>query len=406
MKVKLQERVVTLKNYSILQNKLFLVSLLTINLFSSTLIQKGDKEFLQENYTKALHYYLKADDTTQVKLKYRIIQSYLRIGDNFNKLKNYDTALKWYKKAAKLKNRNALTKMGVIYEHKADIYKKLHKYKKALVFYEKALKLKNKNLKNKILSVEKSLAHQKKLAGDTRVLVTKDSPSWTHSIGKLIIPTKLEFLSKTKYKTNHKKCSATLINLENNKNSRFIITASHCLSKFNPKAGQIKFIIKNKQEKMIYRIAKIELNSNFNIKKMKTTTDIALLSLNRSIVYKDVKPLLFKEHSFSTLQNKYRNSFGSLGGFSSDIAEFGAKLTYDPKCKLTEYSRTYSSSTCKGFKGSSGGPIVLTTTKDNKTFHYHFVGVVSHFKNTKFENIFFAPHHLLYYKIQNIIKNY
>jgi tetratricopeptide (TPR) repeat protein len=391
-----------LKNYSILQNKLIILIVLVTNLFSETNISEGDKYFLKKHYEKAVHFYLKTDQATQKRIEPRIIQSYLQTGDKYSNIKLYKKALLWYGKAAKLKNKSAIFKIGKTYEKKADVYKKAHKYKKALAFYQKAFEFKNKNLNKKIDTLKKKLSHQKKLSNDTRILVTKDSPSWTHTIGRLVIPTKLEFLSKSKYRKKNKKCSATLVNIDNKKDSNIIITASHCLETYNPKAGQIKFIIRDKNQKLVHRTARIRFNSNFNIKKMNSTTDLAILSLNKKIPFKEIKPLLIKKYSFDELQKIYKNNFGSLGGFSSDIASYGSMLTYDPKCKLSTYTRMYAASTCKGFKGASGGPIILTTSNDDKNFDYHFVGVVSHFKNEKFTNIFFAPHHLFYYKIKKM----
>jgi len=393
-----------LRSYSILRNKLIILLLLVTNVFSATNLAEGDKYFLKKYYEKAVLFYLKTDKATQKRIEPRIIQSYLQTGDKYSNIKRYKKALLWYGKAAKLKNKSALYKIGKTYEKKGDIYKKAHKYKKALAFYQKAFEFKNKNLNAKIDSIKKKLSHQKKLLNDTRILVTKNSPAWTHTIGKLIIPTKLEFISKRKYRKKNKKCSATLVNIDKKSDSKIIITASHCLESYNPKAGQIKFIIRDKNQKMIYRTAKIRFDSKFNIKKMGSTTDFAILSLNKKIPFNEVKPMIIKKYSFDTLQQIYKNNFGSLGGFSSDIAAYGAMLTYDPKCKLSTYSRMYAASTCKGFKGASGGPIILTTTTDNKIFDYHFVGVISHFKNEKFSNIFFAPHHLFYKKLKKMIR--
>ena len=368
------------------------------------MVNNGDKYFLKKHYEKALTYYLKTDKDTQKRIKPRIIQCYLQTGDKYFNIKLYKKALQWYGKALKLDNQSALVKIGKTYEANADNYTKHHKYEKALSFYQKAYEFKNKTLNKKIDAIKKKLSHKQKLKNDTRILVTKDSPIWTHSIGKLLIPTKLEFISKTKYRKKNKKCSATLVNLDTTSDSKTIITASHCLEAFNPKAGQIKFVIKDTINKTIFRTARIVYDSKFNINKMNSTTDFAILSLNKKIPLKKVKPMIINKYSFDTLQTVYKNNFGSLGGFSNDIAAYGSKLTYDPKCKLSTYTRMYGASTCKGFKGASGGPIVLTTTNDNKTFNYHFVGVVSHFKNEKFSNIFFSPHHLFYEKIKKIIK--
>jgi len=109
------------------------------------------------------------------------------------------------------------------------------------------------------------------------------------------------------------------------------------------------------------------------------------------------------KYSFLELKNTSRFSFGSLGGFSSDIAKHGTKLTFDPKCELKKYTKMYGASTCTGFNGSSGGPIVMTTSNDNINFKYNFVGVVSHFKNKNFKNIYFAPHNLFYNELKNVI---
>ena len=96
---------------------------------------------------------------------------------------------------------------------------------------------------------------------------------------------------------------------------------------------------------------------------------------------------------FTTLQKLYPNSIASLGGFSNDIGNFGLKLTYDPKCKIYPFNKYYAKSTCTGFKGASGGAIVLTIKQLNKTF---LVGVVSHFKNNNYKNIYFTPIHSFY----------
>jgi tetratricopeptide (TPR) repeat protein len=375
---------------------------LCTHIFASATLDLGDKEFVNKNYKKALSHYLNIENKNNIEVKLRIIQTYLRLGDNYFKIKEYNTSLSWYEKARKLESRTAKNKISLVYEKQADDLNKIHKYQEALNLYNKALKLNNTNVTKKIINIKKHFKHQSKLSKDTRVLVQNDSPKWTHAIGRLIIPVKLEILQNKSYRTKQKKCSATLVNLDENKDSSIVITASHCLSAYNNKAGQLKFIIKDKSNKMIYRIANIEFDSNFNLKQMKQKTDFAILSLHKPISSKDVEPIIITKDSFSDLQKKYKNHFGSLGGFSSDIAAYGAKLTFDPKCELKNYSKTYGSSTCKGFNGASGGPIVLTTYNKGKST-FHFVGVVSHFKNKDFTNIYFAPHHLFFNKIEKMI---
>ena len=73
---------------------------------------------------------------------------------------------------------------------------------------------------------------------------------------------------------------------------------------------------------------------------------------------------------------------------------------------MIQNSETYGASNCSGFKGASGGAVVVTTTDENKNFQYNFVGVISHFKNNRYQKIFFAPHHIFYKDLIKAIKQY
>lgn len=387
-----------------MKSKLFLILFLVSSLFADKYVDLGDAAFVKQNYNSAIKLYTQSPLKNTEEVKIRLIQCYLRLGDNFLKIREYKIALKWYKKAQKLKSRRSLQKLSHIYELQGNQYTKIHKYKKALQLYNKALKLKNKKVIAKIKKINHILYHKSKLKNDSRRVVTKTSPKWTRAIGRLIVPTKLEFITKKRYKTNFKKCSASLVNLFGYKNSKVIVTASHCLTSYNKSAGNIKFIIKDSKDNMIYRIAKVSSDSHFNIKKLKTTTDWAILILNKEISKNEVQPFIVDKNSFRQLQKKYKYNFGSLCGFSGDIAGYGAKLTYDPKCKLKYYTKMYGASSCTGFKGSSGGPIVLTTSDDNIHYHNNFVGVVSHFKNKDFKDIYFTPHNLFYKQLKRIIQ--
>ena len=395
-----------MKNYLIFRNKLFLVLFLLSNLFADKYIDLGDEAFVKKYYSQAIKLYKQSSNKDTQEVKIRLIQSYLKLGDNFLNIKEYKIALNWYKTAQKLNSKRSIQKISKVYEAQADQYNRIHKYNKALKLYKKSLKLDNQDVRVKIKKINNILNHKTELKNDSRKLVTKKSPIWTKAIGKLIIPTKLEFITKTRYKTQYKKCSASLVNLPEYINSKVIITASHCLRTYDKNAGKIKFIIKDMKNNMIHRIATIKYDSDFKIKKLKTTSDWAILVLDRGISIKNVKPFLMQNDSFSKLQKNYTYSFGSLGGFSSDIAKYGAKLTYDPKCKLKKYTKMYGASTCTGFNGSSGGPIVLTTSADNINFKYNFVGVVSHFKNKNFKNIYFTPHNLFFTQLEKTIQIY
>ncbi|MGB5867292.1 MAG: trypsin-like serine protease, partial [Arcobacteraceae bacterium] len=327
-------------------------------------------------------------------------------GENFTKIKEYKKALQWLNEAEKLNDGIAAIQISEVYEKLANRYARAHNYKEALKLYEKALNVRDKKLQNKIDKIKKLLDHQSKLTEDTRKAVTKSSPPWTHAVGRLIIPTKLQFINEKQYTTKNKKCSATLVNLAPNTDSSIIVTASHCLTQYDKTAGPLKFIIQNNKKIMIYRIANIEFDSKFQIKKMKTTTDFAILSLHEPISTDDVKAMVIQKKSFADLQTRTVKNFGSLAGFSGDIAQYGEKLTYDPNCRLKSYNSMYGASTCSGFNGASGGPIVLTTTNDDKNFKYYYVGVVSHFRNKNYKNIYFAPHHIFYDRLEKIIRDF
>lgn len=388
-----------LKNFFIL---LFSISIT----YSSTDIDKGNIKYIKQNYVEAIKYYKVAYTKNHPKARIKLIMSYIKLGDNFERIRNYDKSLSWYNKALKLKSHIAQSKISKIYEKQGNVYNRVKKYKKALNLYDKSLKLGNTKVKNKIKKIKKTLAHLKTLKNDTRKIVTKNSPPWTKSIGRLIIPTKLKFLTKTRYKTNYKKCSASLININGLNYSKIIVTASHCLTSYKKNTGKLRFIIKDSEGEMIQRTAKVYKDSKYSSKKLKTNSDYAILILNHAISNTKVKPFILDKQSFTQLEKNSKKSFASLAGFSGDIGEFGAKLTYDPICKLSYYSHTYGASNCTGFKGASGGPVVVTTidTKNNK--NYYFVGVVSHFKNKTYQKIFFAPHHIFYKYLLKSIKKY
>ena len=389
-----------------MRNSFLLLLLFGTSLFADFYSDLGDKEFQKHNYKRAVDNYKKSKHPNKNSIKIKLINSYLNLGDNFLKIREYKKSLYYYNQAELLNKNIASDKIAKVYQRVASRYEKAKNYPKALEYYKKALHLKSIKLEKKITSIEKKLSHQKKLNNDTRKIVTKNSPVWTHSVGRLIIPLQLQFINEKRYKIKNKKCSATLVNLDPYSSSSVIVTASHCLTNYNQKIGPLKFAIKNKKNHITYRIAKIEYDSSFDIKKMKTTTDFAILSLHKPIENKDVQAMVVSNKSFDHLANKSLNSFGSLAGFSNDVAKYGSKLTYDPKCKLSRYNQMYGKSTCTGFKGASGGAIILNTTSDNKNFQHHFVGVISHFRDANYKNIYFTPHHLFFDKLVKTIKKF
>jgi hypothetical protein len=377
----------------------FILPLLSIvYVFAS--MQQGDKYYNTKEYEKALEEYTLEYKKTQTKdVKYRIILTALKIGDKFFHIQSYKNAKKYYKKAYNLGSSVARKKISLVYEKEADLYSQGNRYIMAYNKYVQAQNLGNENVSNQIKQMKEKIDHQKKLKDDTRKIFSSSSPAWTRAIGRLIVPTK-----KSAKNRKIEKCSATLVNFQNKTASKVIITASHCITQFDPKAGAIRFLIKTNQGEILQKYAKIYYDSGFDINNMDLKSDFAVLVLSSFIDHSDVLPLEVTKKKFSTLLNQNQQSFGSLGGFSSDIGDFGSSLTYDPVCKLLKYNKVYGKSGCSGFKGASGGPVVVTLpTQNNKSY---FVGVVSHFKNQNFQEIYFAPHHIFFQKIQNAILKY
>lgn len=374
--------------------------------FANSDIDQGDLMFAKKNYLKAIEYYKKAYKQKDKKARIKLIMTYIKLGDNFKNIKDYQKAKSFYEKAKDLKSASAKRKIAKVYEIEGDLLYKIKKYSMAKELYTNSLNLGNINIKRKLKAVDKKLEHEKKLKNDTRKLVSNTSPKWTKSIGRLIVPTKLEFKTSKRYTTKQKKCSATLVNFKNYTKSKVVLTASHCLSKFDKNAGDMRFIIRTKQGKMIQRFAKVIKDSHYDPGKLKKISDYAILILDKHIPKKQVDPMYIDKQSYLKLKNSYEYTFGSLAGFSSDIGEYGAKLTFDPKCELNYYNRVYGKSECSGFRGASGGPVVLTASDDNKKFEHYFVGIVSHFRNHDFQKIFFAPHHIFYKDIKKAINRY
>lgn len=377
------------------------IILLSSGIFLFASVEEGDKYYNKKDYNKALSIYIdEYKKNKQEEVKFRIVLTCIKIGDKFFYIQSYQKAKKYYKQAYNIGSVLAKKKLSLVYEKEGDLYTQGNRYQQAYQKYKDAKQLGNNNVDIKLEQVEAKVEHQKRLKNDTRKIVTSDSPSWTKAIGRLIVPTEKSLRGK-----KIEKCSATLVNFENKKASRIILSASHCLKEFDPQAGALRFLIKSKSGKVIQKYAKVIKDSQFDVKKMESKSDYAILLLSSFIEEKDVTPLIVPKKSFLQLQNIYKDSYGSLGGFSSDVGNFGSTLSYDPMCRLESFNKVYAKSTCSGFKGASGGPVVLNVSNNGTTQSY-FVGVVSHFKNDAFEEIFFAPHEVFYNGIKKAILRY
>jgi tetratricopeptide (TPR) repeat protein len=372
----------------------------------SASVQLAQEEFKKGNYVKAIEYYEQLPNKDE-NINKKLFQAYIFAADHFSYVYNFKESKRYYNKAIKYNYNKELVekKLAKLYEKEGDLYNKGKKYKLALASYSKGVKFGDKEQEKKIDDIKKILNHQKNLKDDTRKVVTQNSPQWTKAIGRLVIPTKIKMATNSGYKVDIKKCSATLVNFEELSSSKIIVTASHCLTEFDRKVGLLRFIIKSKDNKIIQKYATIYNDSHFD-PKLKEASDFAILILSSPISKQEVESINVDKRSFDNLQNDYPYYFASLAGFSSDIGDFGSKLTYDPKCEILYYNKLYGKSNCSGFKGASGGPVVLITSVDKKIVNYYFVGVVSHFRDEKYNEIYFAPHHIFYESLKKAIDTY
>ena len=386
--------------------KFFLI-FLSIVLTLNAKIQVGDQYIDEQRYLQSLKNYEKSFTSGRIDVNNikKLVNGYINLGDSYYNIQGYKKAKKYYEEAYKFHSNLAKYKLAQVYEKEGDLYLKGKRYVKAYLSYKESKDLGNRSVKSKLLSVKKQLIHRKKLKQDTRKIVTKDAPKWTQAIGRLIVPISVKNNQGQQLK-KAQKCSASLVNFDDSDSSKVIVTASHCISDYDTNAGTMKFLINSKDGELIQKFASIYMDSIYDKNRLQVNSDYAVLILSSEISKKDVKPLLVPDKSFIDMTKEYDHSFASLGGFSSDIGSFGNRLSYDPKCKLQNYSSTYAKSTCKGYKGASGGPVVFNGSYDKRKYDNYFVGVVSHFKNGKYNQIFFSPHHIFYNYLESAITQY
>ncbi len=386
--------------------KSFFILLFSLNLLlANENIEKGDRFFAGGDYNSAVVEYEKALKDGEDKARIKLVMSYIKLGDNYLRIRAFLSSEKYYLLAKKLGSRLADSKLSRLYENIGDLYTKGKKFDQAYLSYKKAFDLGNKEVLPKLGETEKILNHYEKLDDDTRKIVNSDSPSWTKAIGRLVIPTKLE-VTRSGYKISQKKCSATLVNFSNIPSSKVIVTASHCLSNYDKEAGIIRFLIKNTQGDVIQKYAEVFEDSFYDEKNTDKNSDYAILILSSAIDKSEVVPLLIPNASFGDIKKSRRYSFGSMAGYSSDIGEHGFRLTYDPQCELDYFNKFYGKSSCNAFSGASGGPVVLSAGNNKDELKYYFVGVISHYRDDDFKNLYFSPHHIFLNSLASAVRKY
>ncbi|XP_021937382.1 trypsin-1-like isoform X2 [Zootermopsis nevadensis] len=179
-------------------------------------------------------------------------------------------------------------------------------------------------------------------------------------------------------------CGGTLIN------SKYILTASHCVKGFNRKNIVVRLLehargISNETETIDRRVQRVVIHSRYDYTTF--NNDIALLSLDRDVALEDrLRPACLPAlgRSFTGMQGVVIGwgTTEQYGGSSDVLNEVKVPIMSNKECRMTPYGNKAITENmmCAGFpegkkdacQGDSGGPLHVT----NGTL-YSVAGVVS-----------------------------
>ena len=201
-----------------------------------------------------------------------------------------------------------------------------------------------------IAPLQSSLAKPADDSVDSREAYSNASPAWLRAVGKLHVP-------GSRYRAGRRmhlqeNCSATLVARDTQGRADTIITAWHCLADYNDLSKPITFTLlpdlPGAMERQAYRLAD---GGGMH-------ADWAILRLYQPVAAHEVQALAVHQG---------RARIGreiSMAGYSRDsqLGADGARLTFDPKCRITAHATTASHSDCFAHKGASGGAVVQFST--------------------------------------------
>ncbi|NQX88629.1 MAG: trypsin-like peptidase domain-containing protein [Halioglobus sp.] len=187
---------------------------------------------------------------------------------------------------------------------------------------------------------------------DSRLVLAADSSPMLRAIGKLQIPAQRMFHGrKTHYLDD---CSATLVALSGSGNADVIITAWHCLERYQDLSRSILFTSQTASGDLLQREAR-PLSDGGGMH-----ADWAILRLRPAVPTTQLSAMALL-HTTADAGHPV-----AMAGYSRDrgLSEGDRLLTYDPECAITAQTTEAVDTDCIAFKGASGGAVIQFDAND------------------------------------------
>lgn len=230
-------------------------------------------------------------------------------------------------------------------------------------------RLKNADFSSSIISETIFIEDLKKIEKlDKRKIRTSNSPGYLNATGKLIT---------TFSNGDQSLCSANLVDTQINRASRILLTAEHCFSTTNTKGERLPSI---EPVHIIWttQVGEQQLVRNAFIRHKDKATDTAVLSLDISIAFSEIKPLFLATNLFEKNLGRIISDFestASLVGYSSDEkkGQYGKILTYTEAINAKgvvaakdEVGRDMFKISAVSYGGASGGAFSMRASELTK----------------------------------------
>jgi len=178
------------------------------------------------------------------------------------------------------------------------------------------------------------------------------------AIGKLDIPGQKYENADMHHVNEH--CSATLVGSGSSRDSRYILSAWHCLEYYRDLSQPIMFSLP---------LAGITREAYVVASGGSMSADWALLRLRSPVSQQQVVPL----QAYGASAGGAKASL-TMAGYSSDenLGRGGLVLTYDAQCQTLAKTPSLVTTNCTAYKGASGGPVVAQSGNSQQ-----LLGVIS-----------------------------